>query len=94
MAYKYQGPITAEGYAKQRGIDSESHQMMVEAQAQDYLGEPRVYVRIRVRPKAKDRPLQDLQENSITLSTVQARRFANSVLAQADRAERMLPKKS
>ena len=85
----------APGYTKQRGAESERNDMTVEAQYQTRYGEggkneAGVFIRVGIAPKAGDRPLDDLTENSIQLTLDQARSFAEWILAEAAEAQRGL----
>jgi hypothetical protein len=88
-------PIPAPGYVKHRGAKSERSNMAVEAQKQVRFGqsgknEACVFIRVGVAPKPGDRPLDDLAENSAELTLIQARAFAEWILAEADGAQQLL----
>jgi len=85
-------PISAPGYTKQRGANSEPNDMLVEAQAQTRFGKHNqnaasIFIRVSVAAKPGDRPLEDLAENSAELTLDQARAFAEWIVAEVDKAQ-------
>lgn len=83
--------IKAPGYTKLRGSGSERNDMTVEAQYTCMMGdgkkEANIYIRIGVASKVGERALDDLVENSATLTLDQARYFAGWIQDEIAKCE-------
>ncbi len=90
--------FAAAGYTKLREGKAEPNDMTIQAQKHIHLAgkgnnEVGLIVRIGVAPKPGDRALDDLAENSITLTLSQAVFFASALLNEVAQIQQVLDKR-
>lgn len=90
--------FAAKGYTKLRDGKAEGNDMTLQAQKHIRLGgkentEVGLIVRVGVAPQPGDRALDDLAENSITLTLSQAVLFASELLREVGQIQQVLDKR-
>ena len=90
--------FAASGYTKHRDAKSERNDMTIQAQKHIHLGgkenaEVGLIVRVGVAPQLGDRALDDLAENSITMTLSQAVFFASELLKEVAQIQQVLDKR-
>ncbi len=89
--------FAAAGYTKHRDAKAQPNDMTIQAQKHIYLGgkqtEVGLIVRVGVAPKPGDRALDDLAENSITMTLSQAVFFASELLKEVAQIQQVLDKR-
>jgi hypothetical protein len=84
----------ASGYTKVPGAQSEHNEMVVEAELQEFIAgvskEAIVHIRVGVAEALAAGSIDNLCENSASLTLDQARRLAESILLQVSSSEETL----